>query len=54
MQSSIMAYMGKESKEWMYVYDSLCCTAEMINIVNQLYANKKYIFMYPTLEHLNI
>ena len=31
-QCSVITYMGKESKQWMYVYvyvtDSLCCTAE--------------------------
>ena len=34
--------MGKESeKEWrLYIYDSLCCTPETNNIVNQLYSNK--------------
>jgi len=37
--------MGKESKkEWIYVYitDSLCCTAESNTILNQLYSNKNF------------
>ena len=47
-----MAYMEKESKKmdiyiyikWLYyVTDSLCCTPETYNIVNQLYSNLKKI-----------
>ena len=40
-QYCVMTYMGKESKKyWIcvhtYITDTLCCTAETNNIVNQL------------------
>ena len=39
-QYSVMTYMEIEfKKEWIHVYDSLCCTGET-NTVNQLYCIK--------------
>ena len=46
-QYSIMTYMGIESKKRVQIHiyisitDSLCCIAEIDNIVNQLYSSKK-------------
>ena len=42
-QYSVMTYMGIESKKvgmCVCITDSLCCSAETNNTVNQLYSNK--------------
>ena len=43
-QYFVIMYKGKESKKihiYVYITESLCCTPETNNIVNQLYLNKK-------------
>ena len=42
IQYLVMNYNGKESKKKIYIYitESLCCTAEINSIVNQLYFPK--------------
>ena len=41
IQSYIYIYMEKNKKKDTYMYESLCCTAEIKhNIINELYLNK--------------
>ena len=52
MQYSIITYKGKDSEKIIYVYiciytyktESLCCTSEANNIVNQLYFDTKKLY----------
>ena len=47
IQCSVVNLMGKKSKQegsdvYIYIYDSLCCTAKINNIIKKLYPNKNF------------